>query len=562
MVKNFDNEIYAYALENSAEHGEAREGNVLPKLFQHGLTKDKIKDVILRVKEIIKEVNSLDESQRTAKLEKYKKYLKEKEVVEHGLKDLPNLSKKMVFRLAPFPSGSLHIGNTKTYLLNAIYAEKYKGKIILVIDDTIGSDEKGIILEAYKLIPEAFDYLNVKYSKPIVYKSDRLEIYYKYAEEILKKDAAYVCSCPQEILRENRAKGIACKCRKLSVEDNLKRWKEMFSVEEGKYVMRLKTDIKHKNPAFRDRVLFRISDKEHSRIGKKYRVWPLLEFSWAIDDHLLGVTHVIRGKELMIEGDMQNFIWDLFGWKKVEFIYTGLVKVEGIGGKLSKSKAQKEVLSGEYFGWEDPRTWSVQSFINRGILAESLREFVEKIGLNQKDAAVPIDDLYAINRRKLDAEANRYFFVENPVEILIKDFAKTKLKEVKMKVHPEKIKTRNVLISEKICIPSTDFNDLKNEEKFRLMHLSDAIIDKKKKKVNLVDNSKDMKTKKVHFVDSSSGVKTKVMMPTGAWHFGVAEKNISKLKEGEIIQFERFGFCKFHGRDRFSGEFVFWFAHD
>jgi len=175
---------------------------------------------------------------------------------------------------------------------------------------------------------------------------------------LINKNYAYVCECKD--FKDYVDKRKECPCRNL--KDHLKRWKNMFNLDakQGSYVLRIKTDMNHPNPAFRVRVLFLISDREHPRVGKKYRVWPLLEFSWAVDEYFLGVTHAIRGKELMIEGDMQNYIWNIFKWKKTNFIYTGLVKLDGISGKLSKSKSQKEVLRGEYSGWDDPRTWSLQ----------------------------------------------------------------------------------------------------------------------------------------------------------------------------------------------------------
>jgi len=148
MVKSFTDEIYAYALENALEHGKTMPGVVMSKLFRHGLKKEHIKDVMSEINKIVEEVNSMPENDRIKLFNNYKKFLPEKVIEEKGLKDLPNISKKMIFRLAPFPSGSLHIGNTKTYLLNALYAEKYKAKTLLIIDDTIGSDEKALILDA------------------------------------------------------------------------------------------------------------------------------------------------------------------------------------------------------------------------------------------------------------------------------------------------------------------------------------------------------------------------------------------------------------------------------
>ena len=158
--------------------------------------------------------------------------------------------------------------------------------------------------------------------------------------------------------------------------------------------------MKDKNPAFRDRVLFRISERAHPRVGKKYKVWPLLDFSWAIDDHLFGITHIIRGKDLMMESEMENYIWKIFGWKAPEILHNGLIRIEGVA-KISKSKAQQEVKSGKFSGWHDPRTWSISSLKKRGFLPEIIREFIEGMGLNQNDIFVPVEVLYALNRKLL-----------------------------------------------------------------------------------------------------------------------------------------------------------------
>jgi len=551
VEKDFSNEMYAIALENAIAFGSAKTSSVLPKLFQYGLKKEQIGKIVKEVDDTVKNVNSMSKDKVEKEFESYKKLLKEKKPEEERkLRDLPNVKKKVILRMAPFPSGTLHLGNAKTYLLNALYAEKYKGKVLLVIDDTIGSKDKPIAIDAYKLIPEAFNLLNVKYEKPILYKSDRLKIYYKYAEKLIRKDKAYVCSCNRETLRQNRADEIECGCRQYPVGEQMERWKKMFKADEGDYVLRIKTSMHHKNPAFRDRVLFRISDKDHPKTRKKYKVWPLLEFSWAVDDHLFGITHVIRGKELMIEGEMQKYIWDIFKWKHPELIYVGLIKLEGIGGKLSKSKSQKEVLSGEYVGWDDPRTWSVQSLIKRGILAESIREFVEKIGLNQKEIIVPIDDLYAINRRKIDKKSDRYFFVEDPVKIKIDKLLKDK---VKIKVHPEKDKYKSITLDKNIFVSLKDFNDFKGKE-VRLMHLFNIELNKNSKATSLENKP----IRKIHWV--SRNVKTRVFMPDGTYSKGLAESHIMKLRKGQTIQFERFGFCKFQGIEK--GEYVFWYTHD
>lgn len=396
-----EEKILAYALKNAVEHeGKAQTGSVLSPLFVEGLKKEQVRDIMPKINEIVKKVNSMTLDEQKAQLEHEEKQLSHRDVRAEGeLPELPNPKPgKMVMRVAPYPSGPAHIGNTRQLILNDEYVKKYGGKLLLFYDDTIGSEEKQIVPEAYKLMADGVDWLKINYQKPIIYKSDRIEKYYAFGEEIIKKDKAYVCSCPQETLRKNREEAKECIHRKQSVQENLGLWKEMFkpSSKEGSFVVRIKTSMQHPNPAFRDRVLFRISEREHPRVKHKYKVWPTLEVTWGLDDHEFNMTHIIRGKELMIETEMQKYIFDIFGWKHPEFIHSGLLQIDGV--KLSKSKGQKEVREGRYIGWQDPRLWSLQSLEKRGILPEAIRKFIISLSLTQKETTVPVNVLYNINR--------------------------------------------------------------------------------------------------------------------------------------------------------------------
>lgn len=547
-----EKEILAYALRNALEFGKAVPEKILPKLFRHGLKKEQIKEIIPVIKKIVSEINSLPREKLEKIYNANKEHIPKKEEKPHDLSELPNVSKKMVFRAAPYPSGALHIGNAKTFILNALYAEKYNGKILLVMDDTIGSEQKPLTKESYDLIKEAFEYLKVKYAKPIIYKSDRLNIYYQYAEKLIKKDKAYVCYCPREKLRSNREKGIECSCRQFPTKIQLLRWKEMFKAEEGAATLRIKTSLQHPNPAFRDRVLFKISEREHPRVGKKYKVWPTLEMSWAIDDHLLNITNIIRGNDLLIETEMERYIWDIFGWKYVVTIHTGLVKLEGIGAKISKSKSQEEVKSGKFLGWHDPRTWSIQSLEKRGIKAEAIREFVKEIGLNKQNILLPVEALYAINRRMIDNEANRFSFVANPVEIEIKN--KPKINKIEVPIHPDKPELKEIKVR-KIFISREDFEKYKGEE-IRLSHLFNIELDKKKTEGKFI-SIENKEIQKISWV--SEFLQCRILMPDGNSVDGYAEETIKTLKYGERLQFERFGFAKLEkiGKE----ECEFWFTH-
>lgn len=551
---NIKEAILKYALQNAVRFGgKANAGAVIGKLLsEDSKLKARIKEIAKDVQKAIKEVNALSIEAQRDKLEKIAPELleeKKHEKEERKLPELPNAVKgKVVMRLAPYPSGPLHIGNARQCILNDEYVKMYDGKFLLVIDDTIGSEEKQILPEAYDLIPESVKWLGVDISKTY-FKSDRLEIYYKYAEELIKKGEAYVCSCAQDVLKENRNKGIECECRSRSADENLKLWKEMPKAKEGSCVLRIKTDMNHPNPAFRDRVLFRISNREHPKTGKKYRVWPLLEFSWAIDDHLLGMTHVIRGKDLMIESDMEKFIWDIFGWKHAVLMHTGLLQLAEV--KISKSKSSKEVKEGVYFGWDDPRTWSLQSLKRRGIKPEAIRAFCLGFGMTQTEITVPIETLYSENRKLLDAACDRYFFVENPRKITIKDAPELK---VNVPLHPDSRERGSRIFRTKQEFYIQD--ELKKNVPYRLMHLFNF------KNNSYISTEKDdaLGAKLIHWLPVSKEIAdAEILMPDASVVKGVAEEGVKKLKEGDVIQFERVGFCRFDRKE--GNKFIFWFAH-
>ncbi len=546
-------DILKFALQNAVKYdGKASQGAVIGKLLsENPELKKSMKSVAKQVSQVIKEVNSMKPEEQLKKLKCIAPELLEKKQGkrENTLPELENVKDKVIMRLAPYPSGPLHIGNTKTYVTNDYYVKKYGGKLYLVMDDTIGSSEKNISEEAYSLIPEGLEWLNVQFERELIYKSDRLETYYKYAEELIKKEKAYVCFCDSETLRENRAKGNICACRRAPVEKVLDDWKKMFNeFKEGEAALRIRTSMEHPNPAFRDRILFRICERKHPRVGNKYRIWPLLEFSWAIDDYLLGVTHILRGKDLMIESEMEKYIWDIFGWKHPEIIHTALVQLEGV--KISKSKSKKEVLEGIYAGWDDPRTWSLQSLKRRGILPEAVRSFSLSFGVNQNEVTVPIETLYSENRKLIDPKAKRFFFVENPRKIKIKNAPE---REVELNLHPDLHKGGRYFKT------GSEFYVSMNENLNGIIRFIHLFNFKEKEFVSEPYDS-GLKARMIHWLPADDkNIHAEVLMPDGSVKEGLVEKSLEHLKEGEIIQFERFGFCRLDKKGK--RKYKFWFAH-
>lgn len=553
--------IKAYALENAVKHeGKANQGAVLAGLFAEGLEKSEIKNIIPAIVKVLSEVNKMAPGKQKEEFEKLEGKTSKREIRE-GLKELPDAKKgEVIMRLAPFPSGALHIGNARAAVLNQEYVKMYNGKFLLVMDDTIGSETKQIIPEAYKLIEEGVKWLGLDYGKKPIYKSDRTEKYYEYAEEMLQKGYLYVCHCSQDEMHDLKVKGIECSCRQLDAEEQLKRWKEMSKAEMGSMTVRLKTNMQDSDPAFRDRVMFKISDRPHPRTKNKYRVYPSMEFSWGIDDHLFGTTHVLRGIEHQMSTRVQDFIRGIFGWENPVSIYNGLFAVEGV--KISKSKGAAEVTSGSYVGWNDPRTWSLQSLRDRGIKPEALRQFILNLGLKKTNITTPIDTLYSYNKKLLE-DVPRYFFVESPKKIKIKDSPKIR---ASIPFHPNnKQGYRDYETTDEFLVSKNDAKEME-EGTFRLMHLFNfraSHPDTEEKAILTYISTEpevDLKPKFIQWLPADvENINIEVRMPDGKIVKGKGEPELKKLKLKTTIQFERFGFVTLHKKEK--DKYEFWFAH-
>ena len=528
-----------YALQNAIFYkGKANPGAVMGKVMAaEPELKRRAKEVSALLREIVAEINEIGLEEQKKRLGELAPELMERRKRERNteLPGLDNAENGVVMRMAPYPSGPLHIGNARMAILNHEYVERYGGKLYLVYDDTIGSSEKLPDLEAYELIADGLKWLGVDYSG-VFYKSDRLEIFYEWAERLIKLGGAYVCECSAQELRKNREKGMECEHRHQSVEENLEKWKKMLGGDygEGEAILRIKTDMKHPNPAFRDRVLFRISKRVHPRVGNKYHVWPLLEFSWAVDDHLLGITHVLRGKDLVMEDRMERYLWNLFGIDGPEFIHYGMLRIKE--AKLSKSKSSKEVKGGLFSGWDDPRTWSLQSLRRRGIRPEAVRSFILSFGLSQSDIEVPAENLYAENRKLLDAKTQRRMFVPDPVKIKIKSMPE--MEEVELANHPrEDLGKRRIRVRDEIYISAEDFGKLKGSE-VRLKDMFNIILEEEAEFTSLPNKN----IPRIQWV--SEPIDVEAVMVDGSVKKGYGERSLLDFKPDDMVQFERFGFVR------------------
>ena len=395
MIKDFEKKIKAYALKNALSHeGVAMQSPVVSSLFNEGLKPGEVGKYAKKISEIILSVNSLSIEEQEKEFEKLEKKVHEREVRE-GLEELPNVNKKkgIAMRFRPAPSGPLHVGNIISNMICSLYVKKYGGRLYVIIDDT---NPETTIHEAYENIKKDCDWIfgNVH---EYLNASDRMFLYYEYAEKLIKKKAAYVCTCEQEKFKEFIDKKKDCPCRKNTLKKNVERWEKMLDkngFKEGDAVLRFKSDMKHKNPAMRDFPLARINLHKHPLQGNKYRVWPLMNLAVTADDIELKMTHIIRGKDHMDNAKRQEMIYKVLNRKFPWTFFIGRFKFTDL--VLSKRKITEAIKSGKFSGIEDKRIPTIASLRKRGYKKEAFAKFAEHQGLNDVDKVMSGDEFFRL----------------------------------------------------------------------------------------------------------------------------------------------------------------------
>ena len=383
MVKDLDKKIRGYALKNAiAYNGKAQQGAVISALFNEGLKKEDMKEYGKKIAEVIKEVNELSLEEQKTEFELLKEILSKRKERE-GLLELPNVKKSgVIMRIAPSASGPWHIGHALVASLNILYVKKYGGKFYVRIEDT---NPENILPEAYKMIEEEAQWLSDKTAN-IAVQSDRMELYYKYAKELIDKEKAYICTCDSEVFRDLVRKQKPCPCRDNNVKENSERWKHMLDEKgfrPGDAVLRFKSNLKDKNPAMRDFPLARVNTTKHPRQGNKYRVWPLMNLAVAVDDMDLKMTHIIRGKDHRDNALRQELIFKVFKKKYPWKGFFGRYHFKGL--VLSTTKFREGIKSGKFSGWDDPKLPTIASLKKRGYKPEAFWKMAEHIGLSEVD---------------------------------------------------------------------------------------------------------------------------------------------------------------------------------
>ena len=550
-------EIRKFALQNAFEHeGKTQDKIVLSKILgSKPEFRNKVNEITEDISEIVSSVNQISlEEQKKEIEENFPDLLKPKEKKEEreGLPLLEGaIEGKVVTRFPPEPNGYPHIGHAKAAIINIEYAKMYGGKCILRMDDTNPEAER---MEYHAAIKVGLDWLGVKFDI-IKNTSDDMELFYEKGIELINSGKAYVCTCKRDTVSKNRKERKSCKCSFRDIKENNQGWEKMFEkFKPGEAIVRFRGDMKSDNAVMRDPVLFRIIDEKHYTLGEKYRVWPSYDFAVSIEDSNDGITHAFRSKEFELRKDLINAILEALSMRKP---YQGFFsRLEFKGMPVSKRILRPLIEQGKVSWYDDPRLPTLEGLRRRGIKAEAIKKFILSLGLTKANTLAPFDALESFNRKFVDADSIRLFMVHKPKKLRIHNLP---FSFVEISNHPIKdMGKRKIEIDENILISEDDAKNFKEHTQIRLMGLGNVTITKVNRELegDFIESVETRDIQKIQWVPEKNSHKIKLLIPNQLFiedEFNensleeldvYTEPHYLKLKEGEEIQFVRFGYCR------------------
>ena len=538
--------LFLCALQNAVKHGGVPQAGAVVGMVlgAHPEFRPRAKEVAALAKEAIADVAALSSDDRVRKLQALAPDMYEALFVKHEhrkvLPDLEGAEHGVVMRFAPNPSGPLHIGHARAAVLNDAYVKQYGGRYILRIEDT---DPKRVDPAAYEMVKEDIAWLGLGITETVT-QSERLPLYYDLCKQLIGRGGAYVCTCNNEHFRELKLAKTACPCRDQPVEKNLELWEKMLdhTFKEGEVTVRIKTDLNNPDPAMRDFPAFRILDSPpHPKVTA--HVYPLMNFSVVADDHLLGVTHVIRGKDHIANTRRQRYIYDHFGWNVPVYRHYGRMGIEGV--VLSTSQMRLGINEGTFTGWDDIRLGTLRALARRGISPDAVKNAVLVIGIGDTDISFSWDNLYAENKKIVDPVANRYFFVPDPVTAQI-DGAKPHTAHAMLHPSDASRGTRSLAFEGTVLLPASeitpDVTMVRLKDLFNVKITWSGSVPTFSYAGDSLAEARAVKAPIIQWLPGQELVPCTLLTQEGEMS-GACEPAVKK-ELGKVIQFERVGFVK------------------
>ncbi len=375
-------------------------------------------------------------------------------------------------RFPPEPNGYLHIGHAKSILLNSGLAKEYGGKFNLRFDDTNPTKEKTEFVES---IIEDVKWLGADYEDRLFFASDYFETMYECAVLLIKKGKAFVCDLSAEEIREYRGDfttpGKESPYRNRSVEENLKLFEEMKNgvYADGEKVLRAKIDMSSPNINMRDPVIYRVAHMTHHNTGDKWCIYPMYDFAHPIEDAVEHITHSICTLEFEDHRPLYDWVVRECEFenppRQIEFAKLYLTNV--ITGKRY---IKKLVEDGIVDGWDDPRLVSIAALRRRGYTPESIRKFVELVGVSKANSSVDYAMLEYCIREDLKLKKSRVMAILDPIKLVIDNYPEGQIEELAAPNNMEnpELGERTVPFGRELYIEREDFMEEPPKKYFRL----------------------------------------------------------------------------------------------
>lgn len=380
--------------------------------------------------------------------------------------------RKVVTRFPPEPNGYLHIGHAKSILLNYGLAKEYNGQFNLRFDDTNPTKEKVEFVDSIKADVE---WLGAKWNGDVLFASDYFPKMYEAAVKLIKKGKAYVCDLTPEQIREYRGTltepGKESPYRNRSIEENLALFEDMKNGKfaDGEKVLRAKIDMASPNINMRDPIIYRVAHISHHRTGDTWCIYPMYDFAHPIEDAIEGISHSICTLEFEDHRPLYDWVVRELEYeyppKQIEFAKLYLNNVV-----TGKRYIKKLVEDGIVDGWDDPRLVSIAALRRRGFTPESIKMFVELVGVTKSQGAVEYPMLEYCIREDLKLKVKRMMAVLDPVKVIIDNYPEGQVEYMEVPNNQEnpELGTRKVPFTKELYIEREDFMEEPPKKYFRL----------------------------------------------------------------------------------------------
>ncbi|MFT7160313.1 MAG: glutaminyl-tRNA synthetase [Bacteroidia bacterium] len=374
-------------------------------------------------------------------------------------------------RFPPEPNGYLHIGHAKAICISFGIAEKYNGLCNLRFDDTNPEKED---VEYVDSIKDNIKWLGFDWGDREYYASDNFDTLYEYAVKLIKKGKAYIDDDPSEKISADRGTpnqpGVESRFRGRSIEENLEMFEGMRDgkYEEGEKVLRANIDMTSSVMQMRDPVIYRTKKVDHHRTGDKWCIYPTYDFAHGQSDSIENVTHSLCTLEFASHRPLYNWLikeLEIFPSEQTEFSRLNLSYTI-----VSKRKLRELVDGNLVSGWDDPRMPTLSGIRRRGYTPASIRNFIDKVGVTNRNGITDVALLENSVREDLNKTANRVLGVLDPVKLIITNYPEDKTEELDAVNNPEDESAgkRIIPFSNELYIERGDFMEDPPRKFFRM----------------------------------------------------------------------------------------------